>query len=250
MPSSGDAHDPRFDLDRQDNLVLLALGEAVSPEFQAHQATCDQCQRELAGYADTVRLAQESVAHRDVLAAEPPTSIWAGIQSDLELANGARAQLHAVPVRRGMAPRWRRTLLVAAAVIILGAGIAGGYVAGSRHAAQTVASSSAQLRPVEGGLPNVSGEATVHTSSSGAQLTVMADGLPLRTGYYEVWLYSPTANNMVAIGTLGTGGKGSFTLPSGIDLRNYHVVDVSAQDYTGGSVITHQQSVLQGPLTQ
>jgi Anti-sigma-K factor rskA len=79
---------------------------------------------------------------------------------------------------------------------------------------------------------------------------VTTSGLPPRNGYYEVWLYDPTANNMVAIGALGDGGRGTFTLPAGINLQNYHVVDVSAQDYVGGSVIAHAQSVLRGQFTQ
>ena len=42
---------------------------------------------------------------------------------------------------------------------------------------------------------------------------------------------------------------GTFTVAGSIDLRSYDVVDVSAQDY-GGTTVVHQQSVLQGPLTQ
>jgi hypothetical protein len=51
------------------------------------------------------------------------------------------------------------------------------------------------------------------------------------------------------VGTLGDHGGGTFTIPAGIDLRDYHVIDVSAQDY-GGATVQHGQSVLQGPLTQ
>jgi hypothetical protein len=32
----------------------------------------------------------------------------------------------------------------------------------------------------------------------------------------------------VAIGTVGDGGRRTFTVPAGIDLQNYDIVDVSA----------------------
>ena len=78
-------------------------------------------------------------------------------------------------------------------------------------------------------------------------MSVSADGLPADDGYYEVWLFNPSINQMVAVGTLGAGGRGCFTVPDGIDLRAYHVVDVSAQKYNGNN--THERSVLRGPLS-
>jgi hypothetical protein len=53
---------------------------------------------------------------------------------------------------------------------------------------------------------------------------------------------------MVAVGTLGDDDRGSFTVPAGLDLTAYHVVDVSAQNYDGNPA--HQQSVLRGQLHQ
>jgi hypothetical protein len=53
---------------------------------------------------------------------------------------------------------------------------------------------------------------------------------------------------MQPVGALGDDGKGTFTLAGSIDLGAYDIVDVSARDY-GGSTVIHQQSVLQGPLT-
>ena len=73
-------------------------------------------------------------------------------------------------------------------------------------------------------------------------------GLPLRQGYYEVWLFNPSSNQMVAVGTLADNGTGSFPVPAGLDPHAYHVVDVSAQDYDGDPA--HKQSVLRGQLTQ
>lgn len=136
--------------------------------------------------------------------------------------------------------------------MLIAAGSAtGGYLAGRSDTTRQASSAlPAQLSPQPGAPPHVTGHAVVHRTDAGAQLTITTTGLPLRHGYYEVWLYDPTANNMVAIGALGHGGHGSFTLPAGIDLQNYHIVDVSSQNYTGGSVITHAQRVLRGQLTQ
>ncbi len=249
MSSHIDPHDPRFELDRQDNLVLLALGEPVSAEFAAHHVDCVQCQDDLAGLGQTVRLARESVEHREQLDAEPPPSVWTGITAELGMTRPSAVVK--LPPRHAARSASRRWLLAAAAAVVIAVAGVGGYLAGrSSGGTQVSALSTARLGQQPGGPADVTGTATVHTTSGTSQLAVSTSGLPLRSGYYEVWLYDPVVNNMVAIGALGDGGRGTFTLPGGIDLRSYHVIDVSAQDYTGGSVITHAQSVLRGQLTQ
>ena len=249
MPSPVDPHDPRYDLDRQDNLVLLALGESVPPEFELHQATCDQCQQELASYTQTVHLARESDEHRDQLGTVPPASVWSGIVAELGLTSTARPAPHARDrSSRPLRTRWRYGLLAAAAVVVVAGAAAGGYLAGQSSETNT-SISTARLTQLPTGPSDVSGTAEVRSTASGRQLTVTTAGLPLRQGYYEVWLFNPTTQGMTPVGTLGDHGGGTFTVPAGIDLRDYHVIDVSAQDY-GGATVQHGQSVLQGPLTQ
>jgi hypothetical protein len=142
-------------------------------------------------------------------------------------------------------------LIAATVLVLLAAGGLGGFVLGHRQSSpRPIAVVPARLGQVPGGPNGVVGNASVHVSTNGNQLTVSTVGLPLRTGYYEVWLFDPAANNMVAVGALGRGGGGTYTLPSMVDLNAYNTVDVSAQDYTGGSVITHAQSVLRGRFTQ
>lgn len=87
---------------------------------------------------------------------------------------------------------------------------------------------------------------TVRASDNGRAVDVRTSGLPAVAGYYEVWLFDPAANKMVAIGTLGTGYAGTFTVPNGLDLTKFHVVDVSDQKLNGDN--THQRSVLRGTL--
>jgi anti-sigma-K factor RskA len=238
-----DPHDPRFELDRQDNLTLLALGEPVDADFHAHQTSCPQCQHDLAALAQTVTLARQTDEHSD---AQPPPSIWLDISTELGIA-AHRHSAPALPIRHRM--RWR-TGLAAAAMVVTLAAAGGGYLLG-RHSDVPAAraGSHATLRAQPGAPVGVTGTAVVHATAKGHQLTVDSSGLPLREGYYEVWLYNPTSGGMQPVGALADDGSGTFTVAGSIDLRSYNVIDISAQDY-GGSTVVHQHSVLQGPLTQ
>lgn len=144
----------------------------------------------------------------------------------------------------------RRWLLAAAAAVVLGLGGAvAGYTLGSR-ADQVVAScqtTQASLGQMPGGPAGVDGLAEVYCADEGRSLRVTTARLPLTEGFYEVWLFSPSTQIMVPIGTLGEDGTGSFTLPAGIDLDDFHIIDVSHQQFNGDPA--HDQSVLQGPLT-
>ncbi len=145
--------------------------------------------------------------------------------------------------------RWRIGLAVAAVIVTLGA-LGGGYLLGRHNdgAAMNTAS-HATLLAQPGAPAGVTGTAVVHATAQGHQLTIDSSGLPLRQGYYEVWLYNPASGGMQPVGALADDGSGTFTVAGSIDLRSYDVIDVSAQDY-GGSTVVHQNSVLQGPLTQ
>jgi hypothetical protein len=144
---------------------------------------------------------------------------------------------------------WRRGLLVAAVVVAAAVGTAAGVAIGQRTDDRVAAVEyQAELKPMPAGPADAHATATVTQADGSQTLKVNARQLPLRQGYYEVWLYNPTADKMVAVGTLGAAGDGEFTLASTIDLRSYSVVDVSAQDFDGNPV--HKTSMLQGPLTQ
>ena len=298
FPSSAHGHDPQGEAERQDNLVLLAVGEPVAPEFARHQAGCAQCQRDLDAFIETVRLGREAGVRRDYADATPPASIWAGITAELsaELGSLPTAEPAAIPRGAGVGSRsaaeprsaspsgpWAafptepaarsatwlgarrrrpaarppgrtRLGLVAAGIVLAAVAAGGGYLAG--HSASVTSAhvaSSARLTTVSGGPEHVVGTAAVRPGADGRQVVVSTTGLPLRNGFYEVWLFDPdrgSGGDMVAVGTLGDTGRGTFTLPGGIDIRAYHVVDVSAQSYGGGSKIVHAQSVLRGSLTQ
>ncbi len=221
-----------------DDLASFALGEAPDPGVAEHIATCERCQAELAVYQRVAALAR--LSGRDDDTDVPPAGLWRRIEAEI-----APAPAPVAPASRS--PRWRRALLVAAAAVAVVAAGLGGWVAG-RSSSSTEASRSAHavLQAQPGTTDEVHGIATMHTSAAGYTMNVQTRGLPAYNGYYEVWLYNPSVGTMVAIGTLGTGGKGSFTVPGGIDTQAYHVVDVSAQRYNGDN--RHQRSVLRGPL--
>ncbi len=239
-----DPHDPRCELDRQDNLTLLALGEPVAADFQAHQASCLRCQQELAALAQTVALARHTDEHGN---AEPPASIWVGISSELGLAAHRRSSPVVGSFRHRV--RWRTGLVTAALVVTLTA-VGGGYILGRDSNAPAVAAAAhAVLRAQPGAPAGAAGTAVVHATAQGHQLTIDSSGLPLRQGYYEVWLYNPTSGGMQPVGALADDGSGTFTVAGSLDLHSYDVIDISAQDY-GGSTVVHGHSVLQGPITQ
>ena len=62
----------------------------------------------------------------------------------------------------------------------------------------------------------------------GPTLDVTAHGLPLQSGYYEVWVFDGS-RNMVSVGVLGPRSTAALPLPPTLDLRTYHIVDISAE---------------------
>ena len=257
-----DFHRADLETKRHDNLVLLALGGAVPADFDRHHSHCARCRADLDAYAHTVALGRDASARREYLDATPADSVWAAITAELRPSerrrpDPVRSSRRRTPYpgagRRAQHLARSRYALVAAAIVLGLAGTVGGYLAGhSAGSAQSHVASNARLAGVPGGPSRVTGSATVHSSSAGRQVTVTTSGLALRNGFYEVWLYDPDrgrAGDMVAIGALGDRGRGTFTLPSGIDIHAYHVVNISAQSYGAGASIVHARSVLQGSLT-
>lgn len=239
MSSPVDPHDPSQELDRQDRLTLMALGEPVDPEFLKHHSNCPRCQAESAGLSATVALARAS--SRAIATARPPERVWQSIEAAVQAPTDIRK-----PRRPGFRPSWPTALaaVVLAAVIGVGGFLVGrsGNDGGRRVAAHAV------LRPQPGGPQAVAGSAEVTRTSSGYSVAVTTHSLPIRPGYYAVWVYDPTINHMINIGALNSDGTGTFTLPPGVQISDYDVVDVSAQNFDGNPA--HQQSVLQGPMTK
>lgn len=223
----------------RDDLASVALGESPDRDLADHIAGCAECRADLAAYRDVVGLARGAAAgdEDDV----PSPAVWDAIAAAVGPVAPAVVPLHAARPRP-----LRRALLVAAATVAVLGAAAGGWAIGHTSSSGESSAAQAALQAQPGTADEARGVAAVHRSGDGYQLVVRTYDLPARSGYYEVWMYDPKAGHMVAVGTLGTGGRGAFTLPGGMDLGAYHVVDVSAQRYNGNPA--HDRSVLRGPL--
>jgi anti-sigma-K factor RskA len=77
------------------------------------------------------------------------------------------------------------------------------------------------------------GEATVMDSADGQVVRVDARSLPASDGFYEVWLLDEGLTKLVALGALPAGSVGTFTVPPGMSVADYPVVDISLESYDG-----------------
>ena len=246
-------------------LPTHALGAPLDPRLAAHIRGCAECQESLNAYRSLVRLARGGEAGEPAGRGGPAPQVWAAISGQLGLSDAPSAPsapavarepaATSAPAARQAAAaasarptgRVRRIVtggLLAAAIVAAGAT---GWVIGDHQAGPPSSAAQAQLSAQPGTRATAHGRAVMRATADGYQMHLTTTGLPAPAGYYEVWLYDPSAGKMVAIGTLGADAQGSFTVPAGIDTRAYHVVDVSNQRYNGDP--THQTSVLRGALS-
>jgi hypothetical protein len=154
-----------------------------------------------------------------------------------------------------LSTRRRRTWLpVAAAACAVG--IVGGIVGGAwwqstRGPASEPVIAQAQLEALPGW--TASGSASVEEAADGRRDVVVdlaadvsaddsADGLR------EVWLLRADASGLVSLGLLD-GATGRFSIPAGIDLAEFPVVDVSAEPADGNPAHSGD-SIVRGTLSE
>lgn len=177
-------------------------------------------------------------------AADPGRQVGSGAGPGRHADRRSSSRRHSAGSRRWVRPA---AALVAAAAV----GVLGTLVAvrpwQDNGSGPAVAGSIASLEPVTGGPGGASGRAVVVQGKSGPELDVTAAGLPEQSGYYEVWVFDG-GEDMVSIGVLGANTAAALTLPPTLDLRRFHVVDISLEQYDGNQ--THSSvSVLRGTLT-
>jgi len=132
-------------------------------------------------------------------------------------------------------------MMAAAAGIILGTA-AGWVAAGVIGHTGTPSPSSTQTAPASIVLAQTSlSPLPAHTGSGDARVEQLPDGtrqLMIRlsndhiTGFRGVWVGSADLTKMVSLGVLANE-SGNFTIPAGIDLAQYPIVDISNQPYNG-----------------
>lgn len=207
-------------------LALMALGESVDAVDEAHVQQCPRCQSRVDQLAAVVATTRSlTPADRPVA---PPEAVWSGISSELGLADPPS---NVVPLERARARR--RTWVFAAAAAVVGVAIGSVVTVGLQDSgtrADVVA--QATLTPIEDS--GYQGSAAVETVDGQSVLVVSVPELPaMADGYYEVWMATPDTSTMVAIGTLNPGQEARFTLPTGMDMRAFPVVDVSVEAFDG-----------------
>jgi len=226
----------------QDTLALLALGEAAaSAEDDRHLSGCEHCQSELAALRAVVTASRQiTPADRPV---SPPPAVWDRITTELGIQTpqlphsptGPTTAQPVVSVAERRANSWtRRTAVLTAAAAVAGvlAGVVGVGIVQSRKTTESVVTATTELKPLS--VAEASGSASLHSSPSGETLTVQISGLrQVSSGFYEVWLADKQTKKMISVGVLDPANQGSFDVPSGLDLTEFRVVDVSLETFDG-----------------
>ena len=258
-------------------LALRALGETAGTAHDAeHAESCAHCRAELARLTEVVRLARDAEPGETLEA--PPPLVWDRIAAAVGITqslNGATQSLNgttqslngtAVPAqtpvtpegrresrsRRRPLPAWPRRRLASglaglAAGLIIGIGGAVGVAQlnqapPARVVAQVELSPLPQFPQWQG----TSGTAVMRATASQQEIAVTLRA-PARPGFYEVWLLATNGVSMISLGDLSTGHTGTFTVPPGVDLRDYSRIDISLQPFDG-STQHSRTSVVRGSL--
>jgi anti-sigma factor RsiW len=244
-----------------DALALAALGEQPSAADAAHLADCPECRDEvetLRAVIGAVRVPVDAGAP-----VPPPPRVW----NEIVAATGVRVTPRTVtppahasaasgagspaadpavpsppPVagppastqgrRRRPAATPRRALIaVAAAALLVGVigGALGNSLLRSDPEQQVVTRVVLAALPLD---PGAAGQASVLARGDNRQLAVDVSRLGRTTGFYEVWLIDRGVKKMIPLGILH-GDRGEFSIPAGVDLGQYPIVDISAEPLDG-----------------
>lgn len=187
---------------------------------------------------------------------DPPGRVWDGVRAELAEAdpeNGAGVTSRGTELearRRSGAGRSARPsrwpLLAAAAAGALVAWL-GTQVLGAGPAGSEVVVADGTLADLPDAGEPVEGTAQVVAVDGEQRLRVEVAELPdAGEGYLEVWLLQPDLSGMVTVGVI-SGPTAEFSLPAGVDLADYAVVDIS-REALDGDPAHGGESVVRGEL--
>ncbi|XAS63985.1 anti-sigma factor [Micrococcaceae bacterium Sec5.8] len=244
-----------------ESLSLLALGEELGDDATHHLRSCATCAGDYAGLRRAVVAVRPGP---DSAALEAPgPQVWAGIHGALGLSSavaadplgtptsgagplppspdvpappsGAAAPLR-LPGRGGVREvdggrGWLRRpgvwLAAAAATALLAAGV---FWSVQQNQPALTPLAQALLAPVD--QHSATGSARVVESRDGQRtLEIHVDKNEAR-GYQEVWLIAPDLSRLVSLGVM-TSDSGIFSVPAGLNLGEYPIVDVSDEPVDG-----------------
>jgi Anti-sigma-K factor rskA len=233
---------PHIDPER---LALFAIGEpGANAEETEHLAACPTCIDDLASLRHAVMAGRASM---DVGELEtPPEAVWDRIVDELQLSGLSPTDVDQAPppvkARRGIATRmWA---LAAAIVLVAGAGL-GAWALSQRIGMTEVAEATLAPFPQH---PSTEGSAIVEEQPDGSlavRVALNADAAP--DTFREVWLITADASALVSLGVL-EGREQTFAVPTGVDLHDYVLVDVS-QEPEDGDPNHSGDSIVRGELT-
>lgn len=238
-----------------DKIALLALGEPVaSDEERAHIARCPECSADVAEMAHAAAVARSTMAEDEL--ETPSGDVWNRIHSELALSAGVRADpLESTPAhepditapsaesgttsverhRPASAARRRRVprivwTLAASLVLFTAVGSVTWVAISTALTPKPVASATLDAFRDH---PRAAGTAEVDEDNDGARtLTVTLDGAATSDDYREVWLIRNDGEALVSLGILEKS-TGQFSIPSGLDLDEYGLVDISFEPVDG-----------------
>jgi hypothetical protein len=212
----------------------------------------------VAELVEVVTLGREAPAELPAV----PDHVWAGIRRELSLAaapdgsqtgHGNVRSLPSRPAapadtlqspdstvvpltRRSRGPLWGVAAVAAAAGALVGGAVVWSAVergSGGTGGADEQLVAQAVLAPLPDKPVTTPGEATVVESPDGQVVRVDARSLPTSDGFYEVWLLDEGLTKLVALGALPAGSIGTFTIPPGLSVADYPVIDISLESYDG-----------------
>ncbi|QDP95415.1 hypothetical protein FOE78_05375 [Microlunatus elymi] len=268
-----------------DDLALLAIGEHIGPA-EAHVEQCPQCAGEFAELTRAAGLTRSAASDPQALVVPPP-AVWERTVAELQLVslrpgdavadeaadrvrqtNVARPNLendapehadrrtgrgeerHRGHHRRkttGARTKWWPQIAVAAVLAAI-VGFAGGLLL-PRQLNSSKIISSAQLTALPS-WKGSSGSAQIERSRDGSEyLHITIDVAKPFDGNREVWLATADLSHMRSLGYLNDR-SGSYQVPAGLNLRNFTVVDVSAEPRPDPSPGHSDQSIVRGKLQQ
>lgn len=208
-------------------LVLLALGEAGPDESsQRHLQVCGRCATDLEQLSRVVVAGRAAPSRVDLLA--PPPHVWDRFAGELGTADATPRSTPTPLSSRRRLP----VVLAVAAAFVAGAALAGtvaAVVVGQRDTAvRQVATAS--LEPF--GPTGTPGRAEVVSVQGRRYLDVTLGRRTPGAGYREVWLLDPETGRLVSLGVL-SGTESRLSIPTGLELGEYAVVDVSREPLDG-----------------
>nr|NLD40699.1 anti-sigma factor [Actinomycetales bacterium] len=268
--------------DEQFALLTTDQVDSLPAELALHAESCPECRVEVEAYlavADALRNPEQLQ--------QPPQDVWARIAAELgdeiqgavspdvesgptaapttaapttaapttaapttvgDEQTGAESDVApVVPLRPrggGSDGRWvRRLTMAAAASFALGVAATAG-ISEWLNRPQSEMVQAVGLEPLPGWTEE--GTATIYRIDGELRLVVDMPETEI-DGFREVWLIDRNVERLVSLGAM-TGDRGEFTIPDGLDLNEYVIVDVSREHFDGDP--THSgDSIVRGQLS-